>query len=73
VALKPPNTVNAGPIVVTGSGHTIIHIDLTQYAQSSYATETNSISWQDIAQRTKADNSNNDNKIGEVLNTNIFM
>jgi len=58
VAFKPPDTVNAGPIVVTRSGHTIIHVDLTQYAQRSYATETNSISWQDIAQRTQANKSN---------------
>lgn len=38
MALKPPDTVNAGPIVVTRSGHTIIHVDLTQYAQRSWWT-----------------------------------
>jgi len=68
VALKTPDTVNAGAIVVTCSRHTVIHIDFTQYAQRSYATETNSISCQDIAQRTQANKSNNDN-----TNPNIFL
>ena len=53
VALESPDTVNAGAIVVTRSRHTIIHIDFTQYAQRSYATETYSISCQDIAQSTQ--------------------
>jgi hypothetical protein len=72
LALKPPDTVNAGPIVVTRSGHAIIHIDFTQYAQRSYAKETNSISCQDIAQTAQANKSNN-NTNDEVRNPNIFL